>query len=640
MSRMNRIHERGAERFGSVFSPARMRSLCSARILLLMTLLAAVSLAGCTSKAPDSAHTDAPHPAGAVTSPLAPPPPTVLLDVQTDEQIFPGNVVEISLNAGGERPIAAYRLSIDGADTGWAKRSALKDQRFVYVWTAGQPGLYEIVGEAKDEEGQIGQSRLELTVRPPGDEMATPVSPTPTPAPEAEPQPARPLLARGDYAFAGPVAVTEWTIALPTYPVEAYQTSAVDPAYRWPFQRFDRERFLMDAPEPQKRIYRVVMLENAYLQVLILPELGGRIWQVIHKPSDSAMFYQNSVIKPSPWGPLDQLGWYGLGGIEWNLPVNEHGYDWGTPWGVRAFVDEDGAAVAEIATPDDGRYLAVTVTVTLPPGAAYFTIEPRIRNISDQALQFDYWHTAMLAPGPANRPSADLRFIVPGEAVRIHSTGDPALPGPGGVIPWPVYAGRDLSRLGEWDQYVGFFEYPAAHGPFVGVYEPAADVGAVRVFPADVAQGSKVFGLGWGDALVSEYFTDNASAYVELHGGLAPTFTERAQLTAGGSVGWEERWYPVTGIGEFVAADRAGALSADAGEGVVRLAFYAVEQFAGRLSVKAGGREVMRRAVAAGPETPYRTTLPLELVEGAGPITVMIEDGTGAVVLAYTMEQE
>ncbi len=251
-------------------------------------------------------------------------------------------------------PIAAYRLSIDGADTGWAKRSALKDQRFVYVWTAGQPGLYEIVGEAKDEEGQIGQSRLELTVRPPGDEMATPVSPTPTPAPEAEPQPARPLLARGDYAFAGPVAVTEWTIALPTYPVEAYQTSAVDPAYRWPFQRFDRERFLMDAPEPQKRIYRVVMLENAYLQVLILPELGGRIWQVIHKPSDSAMFYQNSVIKPSPWGPLDQLGWYGLGGIEWNLPVNEHGYDWGTPWGVRAFVDEDGAAVAEIATPDDG----------------------------------------------------------------------------------------------------------------------------------------------------------------------------------------------------------------------------------------------------------------------------------------------
>ena len=48
----------------------------------------------------------------------------------------------------------------------------------------------------------------------------------------------------------------------------------------------------------------------------------------------------------------------------------------------------------------------------------------------------------------------------------------------------------------------------------------------------------------------------------------------------------------------------------------------------------------MRRAVAAGPETPYRTTLPLELVEGAGPITVMIEDGTGAVVLAYTMEQE
>jgi hypothetical protein len=635
MARMNRICDRGAERFGSMFSLAQAYAVFAACAVLLVALL---TLAGCKGKAADSAFAPAPLPPGAATSPLVPAAPTVLLDVQSDEQIFPGNVVEISLNAGGERPIAAYRLSIDGANSGWAKRSALKDHRFVYTWTAGQPGLYEIVGEAKDEDGHIGRSQLELTVNPPAEDTAGPVSPGPTPAPPATLP--RPVLARGDYAFIGPAAVTEWSISLPTYPVEAYQTNMVDPVYRWPFRSFDRERFLNDAPAPGERVYRVIVLENAYLQVLILPELGGRVWQVIHKPSDSAMFYQNAVVKPSPWGPDNQLGWYGLGGIEWNLPVNEHGYDWGTPWDVQAFVDEDGAAVAQIATPDDGRLLAATVTVTLPPGAAYFKIEPRIRNISDQALQFDYWQTAMLAPGPANRPSEDLRFIVPGEAVRIHSTGDPALPGPGGVIPWPVYGGRDLSRLGEWDQYVGFFEYPAAHGPFVGVYEPASDVGAVRVYPAGIAQGSKVFGLGWRDALVSEYFTDDASAYVELHGGLAPTFTERAQLAAGESIGWEERWYPVTGIGEFVVAGGAGALTVAAGEEVYRLAFYAVEQFAGRLSVMAGDREVMLRAIEASPEMPYRTTLPLEDVIKAGAITVMIEDEAGAAALAYTMEQE
>ncbi len=325
------------------------------------------------------------------------------------------------------------------------------------------------------------------------------ISPLAAQVPSAQAAPARrPQLARGDYVFAGPAAVTEWTIRLPTYPVEAYQTRMIDPVYRWPYLRFDRDRFLLDDPAPEERTYRVVVLENETLQVLILPELGGRIWQVIHKPSATAMFYQNSVVKPSPWGPGNQLGWAGLGGIEWNLPVNEHGYDWGTPWEVQAFVSEDGVATATIATPDDGRLLAAKVTVTLSPGAAYFQIEPSIRNISDQALQFDYWQTAILAPGPANRPSANFRFIVPGEAVRIHSTGDPALPGPGGVMPWPLYDQRDLSRLGEWEQYLGFFEYPAAHGPFVGVYEPTADMGAVRVFPADVARRQQGLRPGLG----------------------------------------------------------------------------------------------------------------------------------------------
>ena len=108
------------------------------------------------------------------------------------------------------------------------------------------------------------------------------------------------------------------------------------------------------------------------MRLTILPELGGRIWQVIHKPSGNAMFYQNSVVKPSPWGPPQQLGWLGLGGLEWNVPVIEHGYDWGTPWDVRASVTEDGAAVATIATPDDGRLLAMVITVTVPRDRGVF----------------------------------------------------------------------------------------------------------------------------------------------------------------------------------------------------------------------------------------------------------------------------
>ncbi|MEZ4617714.1 MAG: DUF5107 domain-containing protein [Caldilineaceae bacterium] len=144
----------------------------------------------------------------------------------------------------------------------------------------------------------------------------------------------------------GTVVYYEDQVTLPTYPYERYQSDVVDPTYNWPYKRFDVERFRAEAPTPEPRIYRLLVLENAYLKVLIMPELGGRIWRVIHKPSGAPIFYQNDVVKPTHWGTDQQLGWLALGGIEWGLPVSEHGYDWGVLWGyIPLQHSEDLAAV-------------------------------------------------------------------------------------------------------------------------------------------------------------------------------------------------------------------------------------------------------------------------------------------------------
>jgi hypothetical protein len=433
------------------------------------------------------------------------------------------------------------------------------------------------------------------------------------------------------------------TVQLPTYPLEEYQTAAVDPRYRWPYQVFDRERYLAEAPRPELRSYELLVLENDYLHVSILPELGGRIWQVRHKPTGNAMFYQNSVVKPSPWGPANQLGWLGLGGLEWNLPVIEHGYDWGTPWVVTPFKKDDGAVGATIATPEDGRLLAAEITVTLRPGVAYLEIAPVLHNRAETTLYFDYWQTAMLAPGRENRPTAGLHFVMPSPLMTVHSTGDTALPGPHQQFTWPRYFGRDLSRLGNWDQYLGFFEYPAAHGPFTGVYDTGHDAGAVRVYPADVVRGSKVFGLGWRRAIGSEHFTDDGSSYVELHAGLAPTFFEQTSLPAGGQVAWQEIWYPVHGIGDLVAASPQGAINVQPVAGGLEVAVYAPAPLAGVLVVQGESSPVvgiqpvvateLRIAVAAGPDAIFRTTL--EGVSLARTHSIHLEDSAGQAVLAY-----
>ena len=57
--------------------------------------------------------------------------------------------------------------------------------------------------------------------------------------------------------------------------------------------------------EKTNRTYRTVVLENDYLRITFLPELGGRIHEVIDKTTGQPMFYVNHVIKP---GLLAQCG--------------------------------------------------------------------------------------------------------------------------------------------------------------------------------------------------------------------------------------------------------------------------------------------------------------------------------------------
>jgi len=432
----------------------------------------------------------------------------------------------------------------------------------------------------------------------------------------------------------GTVVYYEESVTLPTYPYERYQTDARDVTYNWPYKKFDVERFRAEAPKPVNRPYRVIVLENSYLKVLILPEVGGRIWQVIHKPSGALMFYQNSVVKPTHWGNVNQLGWLALGGLEWNLPVIEHGYDWGSPWGFIPLQQSEDLATVTVFTPQDGRYLNASITISLRAGAAAFEIEPTITNVSNRDLAFSYWQDALLAPGSGKHPSAQLHFVLPTDRMTIHSTFDKSLPAAGQPFAWPIYAKRDLSFLGNWQQYIGFFEVPAAHGPFAGVYDGASDTGAVRVYPADVVRGSKVFALGWADRLGSDNFTDDTSSYVELHGGLAPTFNEQYRLPAKGSVNWREVWYPVHGIGDLTFANEVAALMVQPSNHGLRVGLYPTRPLDGTLIVSVAGQELVRKAVQVRPDAPFNdllTKTPLPV----GQLSIRFQDAAGRALLTY-----
>jgi hypothetical protein len=443
------------------------------------------------------------------------------------------------------------------------------------------------------------------------------------PFPPKQPAPAR-------------VQLYEGTVTLSTFPYERYQSDAYDPQYNWHFKRFDYDRFRAEAPQPQPRAYKTVVLENEYLRLIILPELGGRLWRVIEKSTGNDLFYHNPVVMPSPWGPENMQGWFALGGLEWGLPVSEHGYAWGTSWDVTSSQNDGQQAAVTLALPRAGQYVEASIKIRLAAGESAFTVTPTITNVSSQPVRFAYWHSAALAPGKNNTPSAETRFIIPSTSVAVHSTDDRALPGLGHTLTWPLDKGRDLSRLGNWNQYLGFFEWPAAHGPFVAVYDPTQDAGVVRVFPDVSARGSKVFALGWQHPLDTNYYTTDGSSYVELHGGLAPTFADQVALPAGESVQWSETWYAVHGIGGITQANEQGALTWERHGDNVRVGFYATQPTRGYVVVSAGGVDVARAPFVSLPDAPFVADLPLDenVVKLSGvALTVQVQDNAGAPLL-------
>jgi hypothetical protein len=389
-------------------------------------------------------------------------------------------------------------------------------------------------------------------------------------------------------------------------------TGPEDPIYPYPRLNFD----VVTAPVP--RSYHAVYLQNAYVQLVVVPELGGRILRWTDRTTGRQLFYANPVIKPTRWG---YRGWWlATGGMEWAFPEEEHGLNEYRPWqyallwnGVRVWDTEDHTG------------LTVEVTISLDGVHSYFTIVPRITNPTGETQSYQFWANAMLTLSDFNAPSPDLTFILPDDAVTVHSTGDGSLPGPGGQMTWPVHNGRDFGRYSEWRHYLGVFAHPAQAG-FVGAYDSGNDQGIARVFPPATATGVKIFCMG---DLSADLWTNDGSRYFELWGGVTPTFWDYWTLAPGASVAWTERWYPVSGIGGYSWANEEAAIRILPSGGAAEVAVATTRALSGAVVLRREGVEVQRWSAMVEPGQPFRATS--EPVSGGGEWGVQVLEGNTVV---------
>jgi hypothetical protein len=460
---------------------------------------------------------------------------------------------------------------------------------------------------------------------------AQPPSGTDTPVPSAQPPIGTDTPAPPPTPTAPDVSAHTGQVTLLTYPYRDFLRTEQDPLYGLPIQRLDRAAYEAASPVPLPRSYQTLVVENDYLRLTFLPELGGRLYSAVVKSTGQEIFYHNAVVKPSRYGPLlpiEDNWWLAVGGMEWAFPVQEHGYAWGRPWTYQTASSAGGLTVTLRDSAESGR-VSAQVQVFLPAHGAAFTLQPRLVNGTDHTVPVQFWVNAVLAPGSPSA-SADLRFIVPVDQVVVHSRGEQGwnLPAPRLAMPWPVVAGRDLSRYDRWDDYLGFFA-PYLPAGFMAIYNPGADLSIARIVTPGKTAGNKLFafGLKFGD----RSYTDDNSQYLEMWGGANSSFwpEDDIQLAPGGVVQWRETWWPLAGLGGLTQANDRVAINLLPGPAVRILSAQPKQAV---LLFSADGVELSRESIALSPARPVERTIP---ASAGSRVRIQVVAADGSVMADY-----
>jgi hypothetical protein len=408
------------------------------------------------------------------------------------------------------------------------------------------------------------------------------------------------------------VLVRETNLSIASYVYEPYLHQAMDEEHDVPYWWLDRAAY--GQPSAQSTVlkpFKAIVLENQYLRLTILPDLGGRILECVFKPTGQNIFYRNLVLKPTPWGPLtrERNWWLAAGGMEWAFPVNEHGYEWGVPW-TYSLERTDSETKVVLRDTSEARPRA-RVEIGLAPGSAYFTVSPQVENPTDSTVGCQFWANAMLTLGGQSL-SGNTEFVYPTQDVVVHSSGpDSGLPGEGATLSWPTWQGRDLSWYRNWEDWLGFFVPQLSYG-FVGAYNHDTGLGVARAFSQEEVAGLKLFGWGADSPFALEY-SDDGSQYFEMWAGLNRTFwpEDDILLQPGETRGWTEYWYPFQGIGGLDFANQDVALSLGYRDESLQVGLAGSSNQQGTLILRIGGEVLDQEEVAVGPESPYLTSMSL-----------------------------
>ncbi|HEU5079089.1 MAG TPA: DUF5107 domain-containing protein [Opitutaceae bacterium] len=342
--------------------------------------------------------------------------------------------------------------------------------------------------------------------------------------------------------------------------------------------------------EKKPKAWDAVRIENEFIEVVILPELGGRIHIGRDKTNGYDFFYNQHVIKPALVG---LAGPWASGGVEFNWPQHHRPATF-MPVDVAIEEHEDGSKTVWLSDHDPMSRMKGMHGVCLHSGQARIELKMRAYNRTPFAQTFLWWANVAthVHEGYKSFFPPDVNYVADHakramsrfplcdgsyygvDYARRAQNGVPPREVPAEFIPphcrtegqstdIPPYEPNDLSWYANIPVPTSYM-CMGSKQDFSGGFDYKKHAGLIQIADHHIAPGKKQwtwgnhdFGYAWDRNL-----TESDGPYVELMLGVytdnQPDFSF---LKAGETKDWSVFWYPIQEIGPAQYANERAAIS-------------------------------------------------------------------------------
>jgi tetratricopeptide (TPR) repeat protein len=382
----------------------------------------------------------------------------------------------------------------------------------------------------------------------------------------------------------------------------------------------------------QDKSYTSLRLENDYVRITVLPELGGRLFSATDKTNNYEFFYRQHVIKPALIG---MLGAWISGGVEW-CAFHHHRNTTFMPVDYTLEQHADGSKTIWIGETERRQRMRWLIGLTLYPDRSYVEATVKFFNRTPQPYSILYWANV------AVHVNDDYQVIFPPsvQVATYHSKID--------FTHWPVaqgryrghnYQGVDVSWWKNSPVSNSFFAWNLQEN-FMGGYDHGRRAGVVHVGNHHVVCGAKLWEWGTGPygRAWDQILTDEDGPYAELMvGAFSDNQPDYSWIKPYEVKTFRQYWYPIRDIGPFQNANVHGAVGMTRQpDGGVKLGFHTTASHSrARVILQASDQVLLAQSIDIGPDRPF--THEVELPDGVEltDLRVALQTAEGQELIGY-----